>query len=226
MEVEALYGYWRSSCSWRVRIALHFKGLDGWRYEAIHLVEGGGQQHTEAHQGRNPMRQVPVLEVHGESVQGPGVFHLSQSMAILEFLEERYPEPRLLPADPIARARSRALAEVVNAGIQPLQNLAVIQKLRDELGLDAVAWCRDFIGRGLEAYEAQARQWGKGFSVGDQPTFADICLVPQLYNARRFGLPLQDYPTLLAIESHCQGLAPFQAAHPDEQPDAPAPENR
>lgn len=208
-----LYGYWRSSCSWRVRIALAHKGLDV-RHEAVHLVRDGGAQHRAAHRERNAARQVPVLEVDGAPI--------AQSMAILEYLEERWPEPPLLPADPLDRARARQLAELINSGIQPLQNLAVLQHVEVEHGAEArKAWGAYWIARGLAALEAQAERTAGRYCVGGTVSFADLCLVPQLYNARRFGLALHAYPTLLRVEAACNELPAFMAAHPDVQPDAP-----
>src|SRR6185295_1418465 len=135
--VLRLYGYWRSSTSWRVRIALGHKGL-AYEYVPVHLVRAGGEQRSEQHRSRNPMQQVPVLELDdGAPLQ------LTQSIAILEFLEERWPEPPLLPGDHLARARARALAEIVNSGIQPLQNLTVMQELK-RAGVDEKAWARHF----------------------------------------------------------------------------------
>lgn len=209
-----LYGYWRSSSSWRVRIGLAIKEVD-YEYAAVHLVADGGQQHLPTYREKNPMRQVPLLqwEEAGE------VQELSQSLAILEFLEERYPEPSILPGSALERARARQLAEVINSGTQPLQNLAVIQKLRDELGQDAKSWSAYWIRRGLEAYEEMARREDGPFSVGEQVSMADICLIPQLYNARRFEVELGDLTRCLAIEDACLKLRAFQVSHPDEQPD-------
>lgn len=210
-----LYGYWRSSSSWRVRIGLALKGLD-YEYEAVHLVADGGKQHGSEFREHNPMRQVPLLtwQDDGET------YRLSQSLAILEFLEERYPEPSILPGDAFRRAQVRQLAEVVNAGIQPLQNLAVIQRLRDDLDQDAKRWCAYWIRRGLVAYEAMVANEEGPFSVGELPTVADACLIPQLYNARRFDVELDDLPRLLSIEKTCFEHPAFQVSHPDEQPDA------
>lgn len=210
-----LYGYWRSSSSWRVRIGLALKELD-YTYDAVHLVEDGGQQHFDAYRQKNPMRQVPLLEWEEDG----RVHRLSQSMAILEFLEERHPEPSILPGSPYQRARIRQLAEVVNSGIQPLQNLAVIQKLKGETDADAKKWCADWIRRGLEAYEKMVADEEGKFSIGDTPTIADACLIPQLYNARRFDVQLVDLKGVLAIEEACLGHRAFQVSHPDEQPDA------
>ena len=210
-----LYGYWRSSSSWRVRIGLALKEVD-YEYEAVHLVEEGGRQHADNYRELNPMRQVPLLEWEEDGE----VHHLSQSLAILEFVEESFDGPSLLPGTPAQRGRIRQLAEVVNSGIQPLQNLAVIQKLRDELDEDARAWCAYWIRRGLEAYEEMVANEEGTFSVGDEPTLADACLIPQLYNARRFKVELDDLSQLLAIEEACFERQAFQVSHPDQQPDA------
>ncbi|HEY8426948.1 MAG TPA: maleylacetoacetate isomerase [Sandaracinaceae bacterium] len=208
-----LYGYWRSSATYRVRIALAYKGVPH-EIVPVHLLEGGGQQHTEAYRAKNPMAQVPALELDDGTV-------LAQSMAILEYLEERYPEPPLLPKNPVQRARARQLAEIVNSGIQPLQNLDVTKRL-EAAGVDAKAWSVGVIRRGLAAYEAIAARTAGEFSVGDAPTIADCALVPQLYNARRFGIDVAaEHPTLARIEARCAELEAFARAHPDRQPDAP-----
>ncbi|MCB9665694.1 MAG: maleylacetoacetate isomerase [Alphaproteobacteria bacterium] len=214
-----LYGYWRSSASWRVRIGLHLKGLD-FAYAPVHLVADGGQHRGEAHRARNPMAQVPVLAVE----EGGHVRYLSQSLAILGWLDDQLPSPRLWPVDPWQRATVTQLAEVVNAGIQPLQNLGVLRRVQ-ELGGDRAGWARDVIGDGLDALEAMAAATAGRFVVGDQVTAADLCLVPQLYNARRFGLDLAGFPTLTRVEAACAELPAFQAAHPDRQPDAVPPES-
>jgi maleylpyruvate isomerase len=216
-----LYGYWRSSSTWRVRIGLALKGL-GYRTVPVDLLQG--EQWQPALGERSPLRQVPVLEVERP---GHPPLRLVQSMAILEWLEERAPEPALLPRDVDGRARVRALAEHVNAGIQPLQNSVVLKTLREKVpGWDA-EWARTFIARGLEGLEAAVRAGRTGrFAHEDAPGLADCYLVPQLYNARRFGLDPAPYPTLLAVEAACQPLSAFQAAHPDRQPDAPPPERR
>ncbi|MFP4599516.1 MAG: maleylacetoacetate isomerase [Persicimonas sp.] len=210
-----LYSYWRSSSSWRVRMALAFKGVD-YDYEPIHLLEQGGVQHSDEHRRRNAMEQVPVLEVDIDGTTR----HLAQSMAILEFIEEAFPEPALLPEDPFLRARSRQLAETVNSGIQPLQNLLLLQRLGSSFDVNAKQWCAPFIADGLRAYEALAEEVAGEFSVGDQPTFADLCLIPQMYNARRFEVDMSDMELLLRIEQNVQAMAVFDQAHPDQQPDA------
>ncbi len=209
-----LYGYWRSSATWRVRIGLNLKGL-AYDYQSVHLVKDGGEQKTDTHRARNPLGQVPVLEVEADGKR----VHLSQSLAILQWLDEVYPTPAILPADAIARARVRQLSEVVNAWIQPLQNLDTLARVA-ALGGDRNAWARSAIHDGLTALEATVRDTAGTFLVGDSPTLADICLVPQLYNARRYGADLTPFPTLLRVEAACNALPAFQAAHPDVQPDA------
>ncbi|HEY0096670.1 MAG TPA: maleylacetoacetate isomerase [Archangium sp.] len=210
-----LHGYWRSSCSWRVRIALNLKGLS-YEYVPVHLVKDGGQQHSEAYRALNPLRTVPTLEF----TEGGRVHHLSQSLAILEYLEERHPSPALLPADPLLRARVRMLSEVVNSGIQPLQNLMVLQHVKSEWKGDDKAWAAHWIDRGLGALHAMAQETAGRYCVGDSVSFADVCLVPQLYSARRFGVDLQPYGLLTRVEAACASLPAFQAAHADRQPDA------
>jgi maleylpyruvate isomerase len=210
-----LYSYWRSSCSWRVRIALNLKGLH-YTYEAVHLLKDGGQQNSEAYRAVNPMRTVPTLEFE----EGGVVRRLSQSLAILEYLEERYRTPALLPAEPLLRARVRMLSEMVNSGIQPLQNLAVLQWVKGELKGDDKAFAAHWNARGLAALEAAVKETAGTYCVGDTVSFADICLVPQLHGGRRFGVDLTPYPTLTRIEAACDKLPAFQAAHPDRQPDA------
>jgi maleylpyruvate isomerase len=211
-----LYGYWRSSSAWRVRIGLALKDL-AYEYVAINLIEQ--EQFREEHRARNPMGQVPVLEV----VDGGRVLPLVQSMAILEWLDERFPDPPLLPADAEGRARVRALAEHVNAGIQPMQNAIVLRALREKVPGWEKEWARTFNARGLDALERAVGDGRAGrFCHGDAPGLADCYLVPQIYSARRFGLDPAAWPTLLRIEQACAALPAFQAAHPDRQPDAPA----
>lgn len=206
-----LYSYWRSSCSWRVRIGLAIKGVS-YRYVPVNLLEG--QQLTEDYAATSPLRQVPCLEWDGG--------RLTQSMAILRFLDA-LGGPPLTPAEPLSGARSWELAEMVNAGIQPLQNLHVLKAI-EAFGQDRAAWAREVIARGFSAMESVARESAGRFCVGDEPSVADICLVPQLYNARRFGVDLEPFPTLRRVEAACAELPAFQAAHPDRQPDAVRPE--
>ena len=207
-----LYSYWRSSCSWRVRIALELKGID-YMYVPVHLVKNGGEQHQDSYTAHNPMAQVPTLELSDGTM-------LTQSIAIIEYLDEQFPNgPALLPRDPLARAKTRSHAELINAGIQPLQNLSVLQAL-SAMGQDKLAWGRQVIDRGLTALEKLTAPNQTPFLGGAQPTIADLCLVPQLYNARRFKCDLSQYPYLTAVEANCQQLEAFQKAHPDQMPDA------
>ncbi len=210
-----LYNYWRSSCSWRVRIGLYWK-QQPFSYLPVHLLKEGGQQKAEPYASLNPMQSVPLLEVE----DGGRLFHLAQSMAILEYLEERWPEPPLLPADRLARAQVRQAAEIVNSGIQPYQNTSVQKRVKHELHGDEKAWARHFIAHGLRALEPLLRSTAGRYAVGDQVTLADCFLVPQLYHARRYEVDLTPFPTLTRVEAACTPLSAFQAAHPDQQPDA------
>ena len=151
---------------------------------------------------------------------GGDVIDLTQSIAILEYLDETAEGPALLPADPIQRAHARRLAEVVNSWIQPLQNLSTLQKVVSEFGADKMKWGHDIIEQGLAALEVMVQGTAGTFMVGDEPSIADCCLIPQLYNARRFGVDLSGMPTLLRIEQACEGLEAFRAAHADVQSDA------
>ncbi len=216
-----LYDYWRSSSAWRVRIALHLKGVV-YERQAVNLIAPGptgGEQHAAAYTAVNPLGQVPLLELAASEAGESPVRHIAQSMAILEFLDERFPEPALLPADPLLRARARQLAEMVNAGIQPLQNLSTTEHVKHELSGDAGAWCRHFVPRGLAALEAVAVETASTFLIGDSVTLPDLYLVPQLYAARRFGIDPASYPTLARVETACAALPAFIAAHPDQQPE-------
>ena len=212
-----LYAYYRSSASYRVRIALYHKQL-AFEITPVSLVEN--QHQSETHRARNPMQQIPVLEVEheGRTVQ------LAQSMAIILYLDARHPERRLLPADALDRARAVELAEIVNAGIQPLQNTGVVRYLRDELQADAETWSRRVIQRGLAALAARAEQTAGAFLVGDQLSIADVFLVPQMYNARRLGVSLEGLDVLVRIDARCRALPGWDRAHPDNQPDAVVPD--
>jgi maleylpyruvate isomerase len=210
-----LYDYWRSSSAWRVRIALHTKGVPFER-RVVNLSPDAGEQHSDAFGALNPLRQVPVLIP--DSPDGDARA-LTQSMAIIELLEEQFPTPPLLPADPWRRACARQLAEMVNAGTQPLQNLAVLQRVAT-VGGDANEWARHFIARGLTALEAASQETEGTFLVGDTPTLADVYLVPQMYNARRWAVDLAPFPTLVRVDATCAALPAFAAAHPDVQSDA------
>ena len=211
-----LYNYWRSSASWRVRIALAHKSLP-YEYVAVSLLKDGGEQRSDAYRALNPLMQVPTLEWE----EGGEQRRLTQSIAMLEYLEERHPAPPLLPRDPYLRARARQLAEVINSGIQPLQNLEPQRYVREELKGDAAAWTRHFIVRGMAALEEEARRTAGDFLVGDEVSFADVCLVPQMFATRRFAGGAEAFPTLARIEARCLALPAFQQAAPERQPDAP-----
>lgn len=210
-----LYNYWRSSASWRVRFALAVKGVP-YEYVPVSLVKDGGEQHGDTYRGLNPMEQVPTLEW----VDGGETFRLAQSLAIIEFVDARFPGPKLLPEPAYVRAKVRQLAEIVNAGIQPLQNLEVLRYVREELKGDTAAWARHFVGHGIRALEAEAAHTSSTYLVGEQVTLADCCLVPQLYACRRFGVELDACPTLLRVEKNLQALDAYQRSRPEAQPDA------
>jgi len=207
-----LYDYWRSSSAWRVRIALHFKGL-AFERRVVNLSPEAREQDAGGFATLNPLRQLPVFIPDGDTR------HFTQSMAIIAFLEETYPTPPLLPADPWLRARARQLAEMVNSGTQPLQNLSVLDYAQ-AAGADRNTWARHFIARGLGALEAAAQETARTFLIGDAPTIADLYLIPQLYNARRFSVDLSPLPTLVRVEAACAALPAFIAAHADAQSDA------
>lgn len=213
-----LYSYWRSSAAYRVRIALNLKEMD-YTVEPVHLVRDGGQQHADAYRAVNPQQLIPALQ-DGERV-------IRQSLAIMEYLDEAYVDtPPLLPRDVRERARVRALAAVVACDIHPLGNLRVLQYLTGELGVDdgqKAAWSRHWIEVGFDALEAllaQSPSVGR-FCSGDDPGLADCCLVPQAYNARRFEVAMDRYPTIARIDAACRELEPFRRAAPEAQPDAP-----
>jgi len=213
--MTTLYGYYRSSAAFRVRIALNLKGL-AYAQAPINLAKG--EQHGAAYLARNPQGLVPLLETDDGH-------QLTQSLAICEYLDERHPEPPLLPADPEERARVRALAQLIACEIHPLNNLRVLQYLVNELevGEEAkLAWYRHWILQGFDALESLlTREAGTGrFCHGDRPTLADICLVPQVFNAERFECSLAAYPTIRRITAHCYALGAFRDAAPGAQPDA------
>jgi len=212
-----LYDYWRSSASYRVRIALHLKGLP-YEQHPIHLVRDGGEQHRPEYRAVNPQALVPVL-IDGRRV-------VRQSLAIIEYLDETYDgEMKLLPATARDRARVRALAMIVACDIHPLNNRRIMQFLEHDLGVAEEArtrWTRHWIEEGFQSFEelvAGHPSTGR-FCEGDAPTVADICLVPQVYNARRFGVDMSAFPEIERIEAACLALNAFEAAKPENQPDA------
>ncbi len=211
-----LYTHWRSSSAYRVRIALGVKGVS---YEPsfVHMVRGGGEQHRPEFRAKNPRGQIPVLEI-----EQPGAkpVHLIQSLAIIEYLEEQYPTPALLPKDPFLRARAREYANLINSGMQPFHNTGTSNYLKEVASsVDIVRWNVHFISEGLTALEARAGESAGRFLVGDELSIADVLLVPQLYAARRFGAPLDAYAILQRIDAECAKLDAFASAHPDRQPD-------
>eukprot|EP00475_Leptophrys_vorax_P031662 TRINITY_DN4803_c0_g1_i1.p1 TRINITY_DN4803_c0_g1~~TRINITY_DN4803_c0_g1_i1.p1 ORF type:complete len:254 (+),score=72.09 TRINITY_DN4803_c0_g1_i1:176-937(+) len=208
-----LYSYWRSSCSWRVRFALAMKKIP-YKYEIINLVLDGGQQHSASYSQTNPMKQVPTLVIGDKSI--------SQSMAIMEFLEESYPEPRLLPQNAFDRATVRKLCLIIVADIQPVQNLRVLKKIA-ELNDQATSkkWARDTIANGLAAYEKEIAPIAGNFSFGDVVTMADICLVPQVYNAFRYEVNMSLFPNIQRVYANLQQLSEYKISHPESQPDCP-----
>jgi maleylacetoacetate isomerase len=208
-----LYDYYRSSASYRVRIALNLKGL-AYGIVPINLLEGA--QRDEAYRALNPQGFVPMLDVDGE--------RLTQSMAIISWLEWKYPAPPLLPANPSVRSHVFALALTIAADIHPLNNLRVMKRLA-ALGIEQAArddWYRHWIAEGFDALEALAAPKAGAFLHGDTPTLADICLVPQMFNARRFDMTLDRWPTLVRADASATALEPFAAAHPDRVAPAPA----
>ena len=206
-----LHGYFRSTASWRVRIALGLKGLEP--VQVIHHLRKG-EQRAPDYLARNPQGLLPSFVTDDGAV-------LTQSLAIIEYLDETSPEPSLLPADPVQRAKVRAVALAVACDIHPVQNLKVLQRLRDlGLGEEVVqAWAANVIEEGLDAVDKLLADQPGRFAFGDAPTLADLCIVPQLGNARRFGVEVR-WPRLLALEAACLELPAFQNAVPGKQPDA------
>jgi maleylpyruvate isomerase len=209
-----LYDYWRSSATYRVRIALNFKGL---AYDQVAVDLRAGAQRTPEFLEINPQGLVPVLEDDG--------VRLTQSLPILNYLEERYPELALLPKDAAGRATSRAIAVAIACEIHPLNNLRVLQYLERDLGLgeaQRLVWYHHWVAEGFRAIEAMLARSAGDFCVGDAPSLADVCLVPQVYNARRYQCELEPYPTILRIDERCRQIAAFARAAPERQPDAVA----
>lgn len=209
-----LYGYWRSSASYRLRIALALKGL---HYETITVDLRIGEQRSDAHLKRNPRGLVPVLELENGEI-------LTQSLAIIDYLERLQPEPPLLSPDPIICAKITATTLSIAADISPIQNLSVLQQLEKQFDAgqeEKAIWARYWIEAGFNALEpaAQQRQTPYLYTIG--PSLFELCLIPQIYNARRWGVEMNDYPALKQIESQCLSLAAFEQARPENQPDAP-----
>ncbi len=211
-----LFGYFRSSGAYRVRIALNLKGVEH-EFFPVHLLRGGGEQHAPAFRAVNPQGFVPAIR--------DGDFTLNQSLAIVEWLDETYPDPPLLPCSINERAKVRAFAQMIACDIHPLQNLRVLQYLEREFGADQAAkekWCRRWIEDGLAACEAVVAGENRtgDFCFGDKAGLAELCLVPQMFSARRFGADLSATPRLEQIDAACRALPAFSAAAPENQPDA------
>ena len=210
------HGYFRSSSSYRCRIAFNLKDVD-YDFVPVHLLKDGGEQKKPEYRGLNPQMLVPTLE--------SGDLTIGQSMAILEWLEEKYPEPPFLPAGADDRARVRAFADIIACDIHPLQNLRVLAFLRENYGEDqdgVERWCQRWIGDGLAACEEllARREKQMAFCFGETPGLADICLVPQVFSAQRFKVDLTEMPRVRAVHEACEKLSAFADAHPSKQPDA------
>ncbi|KAK7904703.1 hypothetical protein WMY93_017310 [Mugilogobius chulae] len=203
-----LHGYFRSSCSWRVRIAFALKDIE---YDQIpvNLIKDGGQQHTQQYKELNPMQQVPAVEIDGVTI--------SQSLAIIQYIDETRPGTPLLPSDPKKRAQVRMISDLIASGIQPLQNLSVIQKI----GAEKVQWAQHFISRGFQALEPILRETAGKYCVGNEISMADICLVPQVYNAERFKVDIEQFPTIKRLNATLVEIDAFRISHPSCQLDTP-----
>jgi maleylpyruvate isomerase len=204
-----LYTFPTSSASFRARIALHLKGI---AYETVTVNLTGGEHRGEAYRGRNPQGRVPALELDDGTV-------ISQSLAIVDYLEQVHPKPPLYPSDPVTRARALAVALTVTADIHPLNNTAVVNYLRDQMGQDQAArdkWYAHWVRQGLAAIDAMID--GDRYCFGDQPTVADVCLIPQVFNALRFKVDIADLGKVLAVDEVCRANPAFLAAHPERQP--------
>ncbi len=209
-----LYSYYRSSCSYRIRIALYLKKIP-FEYIPVHLTKSGGEQNSEEYKKLNPEAQVPCL-IHNNQV-------LTQSMAILQYLDDIYPSPSLFPKD--KKAQIISLCEIINSGIQPLQNLKVLKYLKTSYSgrqKEITQWLSFWIQNGLSSVEKKARENKcSPFAIGNSITAAELFIIPQIYNARRFNVNMNNFPKLLEIEELCKHLHPFKKAHPDQQPDSP-----
>ena len=208
-----LYSYFRSSAAYRVRIALNLKGLP-YEMDFVHLTKDGGRQHSAEFNAINPAKLVPALRLDSGDV-------LTQSLAIIDYLDETHPQPPLLPGDPVQRAKVRAVALTIACDIHPIDNLRVLQYLKRTLKheqSDIDAWYHHWIIQGFNTIEAAIAPGP--YCFGAQVTLADICLVPQVFNARRLKVPLEAFPKIVAVESACLKLAAFDKARPENQPDA------
>ena len=220
MSQITLYNYYRSSTSYRVRIALHYKNIE-FKYHPVHLLNNGGEQHQESYKKLNPMEEVPTLDHKG--------IHLAQSMAILEYLEEFFPNPSLLPKDIHQRAKIRQFCENINSFLHPLSNLKVLQYLEKKHNYTAQEkeeWIQHWYAKGLSALETSLKQTAKNCSFGDSFTFADCFLVPLVFTCQRFNVDLKPYPILLQVNENCQQFDFIKKSHPLTQIDTPENDKR
>jgi maleylpyruvate isomerase len=208
-----LYSYFRSSAAYRVRIALNLKGV-AYETTTIHLIKDGGHNRRPEFRALNPQMRVPVLTTAAGDV-------LIQSLAIIEYLDETHPEPALLPKDALGRAKVRALAELIACDIHPLNNVGPLRYLKNEMGQDQAAidaWYHHWVLAGFDALETLLEP--SPYCFGTQVTVADLCLVPQVYNARRLKVPMDKFPKIVSVDAACQALPAFERARPENQPDA------
>uniref|UniRef100_UPI00358F816F maleylacetoacetate isomerase isoform X1 n=2 Tax=Myxine glutinosa TaxID=7769 RepID=UPI00358F816F len=205
-----LYTYFRSSCAWRVRIALALKGIE-YDQVAVNLIKNGGDQYQEQYMLKNPMGQVPLLVIDGTSI--------SQSLAIIQYLDETRDGPRLLPSEPKQRAIVMMISEIIASGIQPLQNLDTVMRIDKER---REAWAQHYINKGFKAVEKMLQDTAGRYCVGDEVTMADLCLVPQAYNANRYKVDLTPFPVICRVVRNLEELDAFKASHWACQPDTPA----
>lgn len=215
MSEFALYSYFRSSASYRVRIALNLKSIP-YEYKAVHLLNQGGEQHQEAYRQLNPSHQVPTLVHQGRAI--------GQSMAIIEYLDQLKPMPRLFPADAYQRALVIQACEIINSGIQPLHNLNVLQELEKQFGANQTKkneWSAHWLEHGLSTLEAFIAPHAGQYCFGNAVSAADCFIVPHFHSCSRYGVSLTPYPTLTRIAASCKDLAPFKQAAPEVQPDTP-----
>jgi maleylacetoacetate isomerase len=209
-----LYNYFRSSTSYRARIALEYKNIP-YEYKAVHLLNNGGEQYSESYKALNPLSEVPCLVHKGQAI--------SQSIAILEYMDEVSPLPSIYPKNSLDKALVRQMVETVNCGLHPFSNLKVLQYLKAEgFNQDQTQkWIHHWMHIGLSAMNTLVEKHGKGFCFGSSVTAADICLIPHLFTSRRFEVPLDNYKSLLQVEQNCQNIEAFKKAHPFVQPDTP-----
>nr|XP_022332227.1 maleylacetoacetate isomerase-like [Crassostrea virginica] len=214
MSKPILYSYFKSSCSWRVRIALNIKGVD-FEYKAVNLIHDGGMQRKDDYTSVNPMQQVPAFVVEGTT--------LTQSIPIMEYLEEKYPYPEILPKESLQRAKVREICEVIASGIQPMQSSSQVLQRVEKLSSaeEKAEWAKFWINKGFIALETLLEKSSGKYCVGDTVTMADICLVPQVGNAKRFKVDMSQFSVISKINDELEKLEAFEKASPFKQPDCP-----